>query len=117
LTSLILAAAKAPAAVPTLLPASRTPVSLAPAAPTWFALHASWATHLFAGLAVLFAILLVLLLAIQTTKQEGLSGTIGGRVESAYRGRVGMEENLKRLTGFVAVSLVVFWAILSLTGI
>ena len=84
---------------------------------TWFANHAGWLTHTLAGLAVLFAIGLVLLLAVQTTKQEGLSGTIGGRVESAYRTRPGMEENMKRLTGFVAVSLVVVWAILSLTGI
>lgn len=126
--SLLLAAAKTlPAAIPTALPpvnnpagASQsvvlpTPQNLAPH--TWFAIHAGWATHFFAGLAIFFAIALVLLLAIQTTKQEGLSGTIGGRVESAYRSRPGMEENLKRLTGFVAVSLVVVWAILSLTGI
>ncbi|GAC1358858.1 MAG: hypothetical protein NVSMB31_19200 [Vulcanimicrobiaceae bacterium] len=125
---MLLAAAKTvPAAIPTALPPANNPAG--PAQPinaplqsaivphTWFALHASWATHLFAGLAVLFAIALVVLLAIQTTKQEGLSGTIGGRVESAYRSRPGMEENLKRLTGFVAVSLVVVWAILSLTGI
>ena len=120
-----LAAASAPAPIPTSvapLPvnASQT-VSNTPLAPpvahSWFAIHAGWATHTLAALALLFAFSLIFLLAIQTTKQEGLSGTIGGRVESAYRGRLGMEENLKRLTGFVAVSLVVIWAILSLTGI
>jgi protein translocase SecG subunit len=57
------------------------------------------------------------LLAVQTTKQEGLSGTIGGRVESAYRGRLGAEEQLKRLTGIVAVVFVVTAFILALTGI
>jgi protein translocase SecG subunit len=56
------------------------------------------------------------LLAVQTTKQEGLSGTIGGRVESAY-GRMGAEEQLKRITGFTAVVFVVTGFILSLTGI
>jgi len=126
--SFLLAAATkaAPAAIPT--PLTGAPPGavqqlggqqiLAPAAPhTWFAAHAGWATHGLAGLAILFAVSLVVLLAVQTTKQEGLSGTIGGRVESAYRTRPGMEENIKRLTGFVAVSLVVVWAILSLTGI
>jgi len=95
------------------------PVIQQTAAPhqTAIAAHAGWLTHGLAGLAILFAISLVVLLAVQTTKQEGLSGTIGGRVESAYRTRPGMEENIKRLTGFVAVSLVVVWAILSLTGI
>ena len=125
---LLAAVANAPAAIPTALPPANNPASTAtqtlqqPIAPvlvphSWFALHMGWLTHGLAGVAVLFAIALVLLLAIQTTKQEGLSGTIGGRVESAYRSRPGMEENLKRLTGFVAVSLVVVWAILSLTGI
>ena len=63
------------------------------------------------------AVLLIFLLAIQTTKQEGLTGSIGGRVESAYRGRVGAEEQLKRWTGFVAVVFVVSGFVLSLTGI
>lgn len=115
------AAKTAPVTIPTALPPANVPLTVtAPVAPvphTWFALHAGWATHTLAFLAVLFAVSLVVLLAIQTTKQEGLSGTIGGRVESAYRSRPGMEESLKRLTGVIAVSLVVVWAILSLTGI
>ncbi len=116
--SLLLGAATAaPGPALTAAPFQVTQIP-APAVPhTWFAMHAGWATHTLAALAILFAVGLVLLLAIQTTKQEGLSGTIGGRVESAYRTRPGMEENMKRLTGFVAVSLVVVWAILSLTGI
>ncbi|MBV8147918.1 MAG: hypothetical protein JO092_02365, partial [Candidatus Eremiobacteraeota bacterium] len=47
----------------------------------------------------------------------GLTGSIGGRVESAYRGRLGADEQLKRLTGFVAVAFVISAFILSLTGI
>jgi preprotein translocase subunit SecG len=84
---------------------------------TWIAVHWPWLTHGFAGIFIISALLLILLLAIQTTKQEGLSGTIGGRVESAYRGRLGAEEQLKRLTGIVAVLFVVFGFVLSLTGI
>jgi preprotein translocase subunit SecG len=88
----------------------------APVAQTWFQQHASWLTHGLAGIFILAAVALVLLLAVQTTKQEGLSGTIGGRVESAY-GRVGAEEQLKRLTTFSAVVFVVIGFVLSLTGI
>jgi preprotein translocase subunit SecG len=83
---------------------------------TWFQAHAGWATHTIAGIFIIAAVALVVLLAMQTTKQEGLSGTIGGRVESAYA-RVGAEEQLKRITGFAAVVFVVSAFILSLTGI
>ncbi len=79
--------------------------------------HWPWLTHGFAGIFILSALLLIFLLAIQTTKQEGLTGSIGGRVESTYRGRLGAEEQLKRLTGMVAVVFVVVGFVLSLTGI
>lgn len=84
---------------------------------SFFQLHAPWLTHGVAGIFIACAIALIVLLAVQTTKQEGLSGTIGGRVESAYRGRLGAEEQLKRLTGWVAVLFVIAAFILSLTGI
>jgi protein translocase SecG subunit len=93
------------------------PVPTGPAPQTAVAAHLGWLTHGIAGIFVLSAILLILLLAIQTTKQEGLTGTIGGRVESAYRGRLGAEEQLKRWTGIVAVCFVVSAFVLSLTGI
>ncbi len=96
------------------------PVPVNPVAPTmpqtWFQVHASWLTHGIAGIFIIAAIALVASLAVQTTKQEGLSGTIGGRVESSY-GRMGAEEQLKRVTGFTAVVFVVTGFILSLTGI
>ena len=84
---------------------------------TWLAGHLPWLTHTIAGLFVVSAVALVVLLAFQTTKQEGLSGTIGGRVESAYRPRLGFDQQLARLTGFVAICFVVFATIISLTGI
>lgn len=122
-----------PAAHPTALPAqpgapglpvapnaaqaAQAAAQTAPAVPTWFQQHAAWLTHTVAGIFVLCAIALIVLLAVQTTKQEGLSGTIGGRVESAYRGRLGADEQLKRLTGWIAVGFAVTAFILSLTGI
>jgi protein translocase SecG subunit len=81
------------------------------------AMHAGWLTHTFAGVFVISALLLIVLLAIQTTKQEGLSGTIGGRVESAYKGRVGMDKQLQRFTTAVAITFVLFATLVSLSGI
>lgn len=83
---------------------------------TPLAAHAPWLTHGFAGLFLLSAIALVVLLAIQTTKQEGLSGTVGGRVES-YRLRPGLEQYLARLTTGAAVLFVVSATLVSLSGI
>jgi protein translocase SecG subunit len=120
---LVAAASKAiPTAAATALPNGALPASAAAPVPalepkTWIAQHAAWLTHGFAGIFVISALLLIFLLAIQTTKQEGLTGSIGGRVESTYRGRLGAEEQLKRLTGVVAVVFVVVGFVLSLTGI
>ena len=80
------------------------------------ALHAPWLTHTFAGFFVVLGVLLVVLLAIQTTKQEGLSGTLGGRVESSTR-RLGLDAQIARVTQFVAIAFVVFATIVSLSGI
>jgi protein translocase SecG subunit len=126
LSPLLLAAAAASKAVPsaaaTILPNAAAPPNAPLPAPaiepkTWMAAHWPWLTHGLAGIFMIAAVLLVFLLAIQTTKQEGLTGSIGGRVESAYRGRIGAEEQLKRLTGMVAVVFVVVGFVLSLTGI
>lgn len=48
---------------------------------TPIAQHAPWLTHGLAGIFMIAAVALVILLALQTTKQEGLTGSIGGRVE------------------------------------
>jgi len=53
------------------------------------------------------AVGLIGLMSLQTTKNEGLSGSIGGRAESAYRGRLGLDQQLSRLTSGVAVAFVV----------
>lgn len=125
--SVLLAAAAAaplkPVTISTSLPATHPNVTATAVAPqaaqalSWFQLHAGWMTHTIAAIGLIAAIALIVLLAVQTTKQEGLSGSIGGRVESAYKGRPGAEEQLKRLTGFVAGVFVVAFVVLSLTGI
>ncbi len=128
--SLLLAAAApaakatAAAAAPIKVPISNVPTAGPMQVPaginyqnvTWFQQHAGWLTHTLSALFIVFALALIVLLAVQTTKQEGLSGTLGGRVESAY-GRPGAEEQLKRITGVAAVAFVVIGTILSLTGI
>ena len=93
------------------------PVPQAQMPQTFFQLHASWLTHTVAGIFIIAAIALIVLLALQTTKNEGLSGTIGGRVESSYRGRLGAEEQLQRITGIAAVVFVFCAFFLSLSGI
>ena len=80
-------------------------------------LNAPWLTHAFAALFLILAVSLILLLAAQTTKQEGLSGTIGGRVESAYRPRLGFDQQMQRLTSYVAIGMVFCAVVLSITGI
>ena len=83
---------------------------------SWMALHAAWLTHALAGLFVMLGVLLLVLLASQTTKQEGLSGTLGGRVESATR-RLGLDQQIARVTQTIAVAFVIVATIVSLTGI
>ncbi len=125
MSPLLLAAAASkvvPSAAATVLPNAALPPNAPIPTPaiepkTWIAQHWPWLTHGFAGIFIISALLLIFLLAVQTTKQEGLTGSIGGRVESAYRGRLGAEEQLKRLTGMVAVVFVVVGFVLSLTGI
>jgi len=79
--------------------------------------HAAWLTHALAGLFIVCAISLIGLLAVQTTKQEGLSGTIGGRVDSTYRGRLGFEGQIARVTGGIAITFVIVATLVSLSGI
>jgi protein translocase SecG subunit len=59
------------------------------------------------GLFIVSAVGLIGLMAAQTTKTEGLSGSIGGRMESAYHGRLGLEQQLGRLTNTFAGAFVV----------
>jgi protein translocase SecG subunit len=61
---------------------------------------------------VLMALGLIFLIDIQQTKNEGLGGTIGGKVQSSFKGKAGFEERLSEMTrslgvGFFIVSILV----------
>jgi protein translocase SecG subunit len=61
---------------------------------------------------VLLAVGLIFIVDIQQTKNEGLGGTIGGKVQTSFKGKAGFEERLSDLTrtlgiGFFVVSILV----------
>lgn len=62
------------------------------------------------------AVSLVLAVLFQTSKQEGLGGTLGGKIESTLVRKKSWEENLGRITTFLAVVFLVFSMILSIIG-
>jgi len=113
------AAAAVPAAKPTSvpLPSALQNFNYTFVPKSWLADHAAWLTHTFAAIFIISAILLVFLLAIQTTKNEGLTGTLGGRVDSAYKGRLGFEGQIQRVTTVIAVTFVIFATLISISGI
>ena len=71
-----------------------------------------WRT-LFASLQVISALLLIGIIMSQATKSEGLQGTIGGKAESAFQGKPGIEERLGEITKWSAVSFMVMSAIMA----
>lgn len=52
---------------------------------------------------VAFAIALIFIIDGQQTKNEGLGGTIGGRVQSSFKGKPGFEERLSEITKFLGI--------------
>lgn len=62
-------------------------------------------------LAVYFLVCVGLVAAVlmQTTKSEGLSGTIGGSTQSVFKGSKGFEEKIDNITSYLA------WAFLALS--
>jgi preprotein translocase subunit SecG len=58
-------------------------------------------------LQVLFAVALIFIVAMQTTRHEGLSGMVGGQVSSQFRGKLGRDEQLAMVTRYVAVGFFV----------
>jgi protein translocase SecG subunit len=49
----------------------------------------------------------------QSTKSEGLSGTIGGKAESAFQGKPGLDDKLEELTKWAAIAFMVMSAIVA----
>ncbi len=68
---------------------------------------------IFIALQLISAIALIAIVMSQATKSEGLSGTIGGKAESAFQGKPGIEERLGEITKWAAVFFMVTSAIVS----
>ncbi|MDO8682190.1 MAG: preprotein translocase subunit SecG [Armatimonadota bacterium] len=56
------------------------------------------------------SLILIAIVMSQTTKSEGLSGTIGGKAQSSFRGKPGMDDKLNLWTKYAAVG----WMVTSL---
>ncbi len=67
----------------------------------------------FIILQLVSAVALIAIVMSQATKSEGLSGTIGGKSESAFQGKPGYEERLSEITKWAAVFFMVTSAIVS----
>jgi protein translocase SecG subunit len=101
-TVFALLAASPAAALPTPIPAptfifhQTTPLDQYP-----------WVVNLIQALFLVSTVALIALMSAQTTKNEGLSGSIGGRADSAYHGRLGLDQQITRLTTFTASAWIV----------
>lgn len=69
---------------------------------------------IFVTLQMLSALALIGIVMSQATKSEGLSGTIGGKAESAFQGKPGIEERLGEITKWSAITFLVMSAIVSI---
>lgn len=56
---------------------------------------------------MLSALALIGLVMSQTTKSEGLTGTIGGKASSSFRGKPGIDDKLAGLTKWCAIAFMV----------
>lgn len=62
---------------------------------------------------IISSIALIVLVISQTTKSEGLTGTIGGKMSSSFRGKPGIDDKLADITKwsaavFFLTSLIVY---------
>jgi preprotein translocase subunit SecG len=61
----------------------------------------------FIALQLISALVLIGIIMSQATKSEGLSGTIGGKSESAFQGKPGFEDKLSEITKWAAITFMV----------
>ncbi len=66
------------------------------------------------ALQALTSLALIILVTTQTTKNEGLTGTIGGQTSANFKGKPGYEERLQMITRNVAIA---FFAISIAVGV
>lgn len=64
---------------------------------------------------VLLGIGMIFIVAIQQTKNEGLGGSIGGKVQSSFKGKAGFEEKLNELTRNIGVAFFVVSILVAVT--
>jgi preprotein translocase subunit SecG len=64
---------------------------------------------------VLLALGLIFIVSIQTTKSEGLSGTIGGQITSSFKGKPGFEERLNDITKYLGIGFFVVSVLVAFT--
>lgn len=62
------------------------------------------------------AVVLLFFVMSQATKSEGLSGTIGGKSESAFRGKPGAEDRWQEFTKWSAIAFMVVSIVLALVS-
>ncbi len=67
----------------------------------------------FVALQMISAVALIAIVMSQATKSEGLTGTIGGKAESAFQGKPGLEERLSEITKWAAITFLVMSAIVA----
>jgi preprotein translocase subunit SecG len=65
-------------------------------------------------LQILSALALIGIIMSQATKSEGLSGTIGGKAQSVFRGKPGLEEKLGQITKISAVTFMLMSALVAI---
>lgn len=56
------------------------------------------------GVEIILSIVMILVIVLQTTKSEGLSGIIGGKMSSTISGKSQIDQLLERLTRWVAIA-------------
>lgn len=66
---------------------------------------------IFSILQLISAVALIAIVMSQSTESEGLSGSIGGKTESAFQGKPGLEDRLAEITKWSAISFLVVSAI------
>ena len=61
----------------------------------------------FLAIQMISALVLIGIVMSQATKSEGLGGTIGGKSESAFHGKPGLEDKLQDYTKWAAITFMV----------
>ena len=72
-------------------------------------------TILLSFIQVILAVGLIVIIDSQQTKNEGLGGTIGGRVQSSFKGKPGFEERLTEMTKQMSIAFFVVSILVAVT--